>query len=34
VAVHYTDTKAMGGIVAEAHRSSQTAHLRGPPSRA
>jgi hypothetical protein len=30
--VRYADVEAMGGILAEAHRVSQTAHLRGPPS--
>jgi hypothetical protein len=32
--VRYADAETVGDIVAEAHRASQTAHLRGPPSRA
>lgn len=34
VAVFYAAAPAVGGFLAEAHRASQTAHLRGPPSRA
>ena len=30
----YANAEAVGGILAEAHRVSQIAHLRGPPRRA
>jgi hypothetical protein len=33
-AVAYADAVVAEGILAEAHRASQTAHLRGPPSKA
>ncbi|MGY2133877.1 hypothetical protein ACW9KT_16735 [Hymenobacter sp. HD11105] len=33
-AVAYANATAVGGILAEAHSVSQTARLRGPPSRA
>lgn len=32
--VRHADVEAMEGILTEAHRALQTAHLRGPPSRA